>query len=159
MPQANALRISAFGLGLGFTMALLPLHAQSYITLDYMRGHARPVLIFAPYATPQVIEQLHILAQGQHDMDERNVVPVPLCLKEDSTSVCRLKDVPLSPNEQTVARRRFHIHPNDFTVILLGKDGGEKLRSRHPISLETLRSTIDAMPMRQDEMRSQQAPK
>ena len=42
----------------------------------------------------------------------------------------------------------------DFVVILIGKDGGEKLRSRHPLRVESLTKGIDAMPMRQDEMRS-----
>jgi hypothetical protein len=55
--------------------------------------------------------------------------------------------------EQAATRKRFHIAPNAFTVILIGKDGGEKLRSSIPLSVDTLRSTIDAMPMRQDEMR------
>jgi hypothetical protein len=136
-------------------MTALPSHAQTYITLDYMRDHARPLLIFAPYTTPQVVEQLHILAQGQQDMHERNVVPVPFCLKEDSGLASFHKDVPLSPEQQARARRRFHIRPNDFTVILIGKDGGEKLRSHQPISLDTLRSTIDAMPMRQEEMKTE----
>ena len=40
-----------------------------------------------------------------------------------------------------------------FTVILVGKDGGDKLRSTKPLSLKTIFYTIDAMPMRQSEMR------
>ncbi len=40
-----------------------------------------------------------------------------------------------------------------FTFILIGKDGGEKYRSRDPVTLKTLYAIIDAMPMRQDEMR------
>lgn len=37
-------------------------------------------------------------------------------------------------------------------VILIGKDGGAKLRSEKPLSMAKLQETIDAMPMRQDEM-------
>lgn len=40
-----------------------------------------------------------------------------------------------------------------FTVILVGKDGGDKLRSTKPLTLQKLYSTIDAMPMRQSEMK------
>jgi len=36
-------------------------------------------------------------------------------------------------------------------VVLIGKDGGEKLRSAQPITAERLFATIDAMPMRQSE--------
>ena len=50
-------------------------------------------------------------------------------------------------------RRQFHIAPAEFAVVLVGKDGGEKKRWRQPVTFEQLRDTIDAMPMRQDEMR------
>jgi hypothetical protein len=140
---------------LSLAMTLLPLHAQHKVTLDAMRDRNRPVLVFAPSESPQVTEQLRILTRAADDLHERDVLVVPILLKPSSSNNSNT----LSPEDQTAARRRFHIHPNDFTVILLGKDGTEKLRSHHPISLETLRSTIDAMPMRQDEMRSQQPPK
>ena len=42
-----------------------------------------------------------------------------------------------------------------FTFILVGKDGGEKLRSDTVVSAEQLFSIIDAMPMRKDEMKNQ----
>jgi hypothetical protein len=42
-----------------------------------------------------------------------------------------------------------------FTAILIGKDGGEKLRSTSSISLQKLYNTIDAMPMRRQEMKHQ----
>jgi hypothetical protein len=40
-----------------------------------------------------------------------------------------------------------------FQNLLIGKDGGVKLRSNSPISNEKLFETIDAMPMRRREMR------
>ena len=40
-----------------------------------------------------------------------------------------------------------------FTVILVGKDGGDKLKSLKPLTLQKLYDTIDAMPMRQSEMK------
>ena len=40
-----------------------------------------------------------------------------------------------------------------FTIILVGKDGGDKLRSTSTLTLQKLYSTIDAMPMRQSEMK------
>jgi hypothetical protein len=38
--------------------------------------------------------------------------------------------------------------------VLLGKDGGEKLRSRTPVTMERLNTLIDAMPMRQQEVQN-----
>jgi hypothetical protein len=103
---------------------------------------------------------MSILADGSKDLRERDVLNVPIVYKWSEMGdgiFDGISDITITPplTEQTAARRRFHIRPNDFTVILIGKDGGEKLRSRQPISLDTLRSTIDAMPMRQEEMRSQ----
>jgi len=41
-----------------------------------------------------------------------------------------------------------------YENLLIGKDGGVKLKSDAPISNEKLFETIDAMPMRQREMRN-----
>jgi hypothetical protein len=40
-----------------------------------------------------------------------------------------------------------------FSVVLIGKDGGEKLRRATPLSPEELFAIVDAMPMRRAEMR------
>ena len=48
-------------------------------------------------------------------------------------------------------RRRYN--RQGFTAILVGKDGGEKLRRRGVLDVNTLSHTIDAMPMRQHETR------
>ena len=43
------------------------------------------------------------------------------------------------------------LSPSEFSLILIGKDGGIKLNSRKT-SLEEIFSLIDTMPMRQEEM-------
>lgn len=50
---------------------------------------------------------------------------------------------------QAVLRRKYRLSMTGFTAILIGKDGGEKLRSATPIPAAVLEDTIDAMPMRQ----------
>lgn len=49
-------------------------------------------------------------------------------------------------------RARLGLPDASFRVVLVGKDGGAKLDSATPLPAETLFSTIDAMPMRRDEM-------
>lgn len=49
--------------------------------------------------------------------------------------------------------KKYKASTQNFTFILIGKDGGEKLRANEPVSLEKLYTTIDAMPMRKDEMK------
>ena len=50
---------------------------------------------------------------------------------------------------------RFDVSEAAFRVILVGKDGTEKRRDAEPITARSLFDTIDAMPMRQREMREQ----
>ena len=56
-------------------------------------------------------------------------------------------------SEAASLRSRFHVAPGTFAVVLVGKDGGEKFRATHPVSAAELTTLVDAMPMRQQEMR------
>ncbi len=47
------------------------------------------------------------------------------------------------------------INPNLFTVVLVGKDGGEKFSSNEIITSSKLYGLIDQMPMRKQEMKQQ----
>lgn len=50
--------------------------------------------------------------------------------------------------------KKWHIDAaRPFTVLLVGKDGGEKLRSDSVVVATTLFNTIDAMPMRKSEIK------
>lgn len=45
-------------------------------------------------------------------------------------------------------RVRYHLPGSRFSVVLIGKDGGTKLRATRPIAAAALERTIDTMPMR-----------
>ncbi len=49
--------------------------------------------------------------------------------------------------------KRYHIKSGQFTVLLIGKDGGEKFRGNEAVTAKRLFGIIDAMPMRQLEIR------
>ncbi len=53
---------------------------------------------------------------------------------------------------------RFAVSPDAFRVVLVGKDGTEKRRAPEPVTARSLFDTIDAMPMRQREMREDNGP-
>lgn len=59
-----------------------------------------------------------------------------------------------SGGEEVEALRERFRPEGPFVAILVGKDGGEKLRSNAPIEMSRLFRTIDAMPMRAAEMRA-----
>ena len=50
-------------------------------------------------------------------------------------------------------RNTFHVSAGEFAIVLIGKDGGEKLRRHTLTKVSELSVMIDAMPMRQAEMR------
>ncbi len=47
----------------------------------------------------------------------------------------------------------FGVPADAFRVVLVGKDGTEKRRDAEPVTVRSVFDTIDAMPMRQREMR------
>ncbi len=128
------------------------LHAQqiAMTTLAQLRNQYRPLLIFAPRPDdPQLEIQVRTLQEHAAEAQDRDLAVITLPYQSPSPS--RLQ---LAPAEAESTRRRFRVAPGDFAVILLGKDGGEKLRSGKPISMRELAGTIDAMPMRQEEMKA-----
>ncbi len=62
----------------------------------------------------------------------------------------------LSATDTRYLTQRLGVAPGGFAVLLLGKDGGVKRRETQPVVPASLFSTIDAMPMRQQETRRPQ---
>ena len=50
--------------------------------------------------------------------------------------------------------QRFNVQPDEFRIVLIGYDQGEKLRQSE-FNIDFLLGTIDQMPMRRQEMQSQ----
>ena len=136
------------------SMTLLPSRAiaqqSGLTTLAAQKNQTRPLLIFAPKPDdPQMDIQLRILNEHAAAAQERQIVAIALPYQSPSPSALQLSD-----SDAEAARRHFGVAPGDFAAILLGKDGGAKLRSSKPISMQKLNETIDAMPMRKDEMQA-----
>lgn len=55
-------------------------------------------------------------------------------------------------SEKADLRRALKLKAADFSVLLIGKDGGVKLRSGTPVPLRESFELIDSMPMRQQEV-------
>ena len=127
-------------------------------TLASLKDTHRVLLVFAPSERdPRYVQQMQMLEHHGAEMQERDLVLIPVVTEagpQITPETLRVIRGPgLSDQEQVLARRRFHLAPEAFAVVLLGKDGGEKLRVTAPLSMERLNRTIDAMPMRKDEMK------
>ena len=127
-------------------------------TLATLKDTHRVLLLFAPSdRDPRYVQQMQMLAHHGAEMKERDLVLIPVVTEagpQITAETLRVIRGPgLSDEEQLLARQRFHLAPEAFATILLGKDGGEKLRVTAPVSMDRLNRTIDAMPMRKDEMK------
>jgi hypothetical protein len=132
--------------------------AHSQQSLASYTDRNRVLLLFAPDSrNPVYQQQLTALSRHAAEITERDLIV--LSVLEDPTppitpSTLRVTLGPGLPDtEQLAVRHRFKIAPNGFTVLLIGKDGGEKFRSTEPVSIKNLSEIIDAMPMRQSEIR------
>ena len=113
------------------------------------RWSFRPLFVFAgDAADPSLVEQKRILSQARSGLMERDVVVVWAI--GDRVSA----ELGPPPREPAVAlRRRFGAEGQGFRVVLVGKDGDVKRTSSAPLSAIGLFGTIDAMPMRKQELR------
>lgn len=113
----------------------------------------RLVLIFSPNENQRLYRaQLLEFQENESGMQERDLLLIRI-----------FKDRAISANSKTLneetahsLRRHFQIPDGETVVLLIGKDGSEKLRSKELLTTRRLFKTIDAMPMRIQEMRRKQ---
>ncbi len=112
--------------------------------LDQLRWKRRVVLVFAP--TPEdarlryQLSEFRRLTAGPDTRDLHLVVVAGMRVEGASDAAAALRD-------------RFHIVLGGFRTFLIGKDGHAAVRSSAPIPAEEIARTIDAMPMRRDEVK------
>jgi hypothetical protein len=118
------------------SMALLSAPATG---ISAMQWEKRVLLVSAADARdPALAEQRRIVARWRSGADARDLAMVEI-----------VGDAVQGANDSAPAlRRRFALPATGFAVVLIGKDGGAKLRGTRPLSAATLAETIDAMPMR-----------
>lgn len=119
--------------------------------LDDFRGKNRVLLVFA--GSP---EDKAYLAMKQAWTDrkagasERNLVLVESLLRGSSPEADRTLD----EGRSQVMRARYGVQPEAFKAILIGKDGTVKEEGAADLTFDELFKMIDAMPMRQEEMKT-----
>ncbi|MCU0390736.1 MAG: DUF4174 domain-containing protein [Thermoflexibacter sp.] len=94
-------------------------------------------------------EQMKLMNLSQKGLSERNLIVFSIFDKQGKTSTNKEVSTYLCKK----LRQKFEVDKDIFTVILIGKDGGEKYRSKAVITDKQLFAIIDAMPMRKAEMK------
>lgn len=106
------------------------------IAIEDFHWLARPVVVFADSpADPRYRQQMELLTERMDELDARDVVVI----------------VDTDPSEPSALRTK--LRPRGFMLVLIGKDGGVKLRKPFPWDVREISRSIDKMPMRQQEIR------
>lgn len=109
-----------------------------------MQFHNRVLLVFAPsLGDPKLAAQRAIMAKAALEASARDLVLVQVS-----------GDAVIGAHDTAARlRSRFRIAPTVYRTLLIGKDGRVARIAPGPIDAATLMHAIDAMPMRQDEIR------
>ncbi|QEN16863.1 DUF4174 domain-containing protein [Mycobacterium sp. ELW1] len=117
---------------------------------DY-RWERRPLLVFAPaHSDPRLAETLRRIEATRCDFAARDMVLGQVLGTGGST----LDDHPVDAEQSRQLRAQFAVDTNAFKVVLIGKDGGEKMRVTDVPDLQQIYAVIDGMPMRGNEIRT-----
>ncbi len=98
----------------------------------------RPVLVFADNENDSsYIEQIELLHENEADLIARDVIVLT-----DTDPAAR-------------SALRLQMRPRGFMLVLVGKDGGTKMRKPFPWDVREITRSIDKMPIRQREIRDE----
>ena len=110
--------------------------------LNALRWNNRVLLLFAPSTNnDQIIQQKQMLDSHSAGLEERDL---------------KVFEITGSSQADEQLRDRFHVKADSFAVVLVGKDGSQKLKRSQPTDPEEVFKLIDSMPMRKEEMRQKQ---
>lgn len=105
------------------------------VDIEDFKWIARPVVVFATSpADPRFAQQMELLAALPDELVKRDVVVI------------------VDTDDETLSDLRRKLRPRDFMMVLIGKDGGVKLRKPFPYDVRELSRSIDKMPLRQQEI-------
>lgn len=154
---------------LGLILLLVPLSSVTASSpdsvdfrLDTHRWEHRLLLVFAPSAaTAQRAEQREMLRGHPAGFRDRDLLLLALTGGGEDGTLQSAPEGEARPLTTSAVRRlyaHFRVGTKAFRVVLVGKDGTEKRRDPEPITARSLFDTIDAMPMRQREIREGDGP-
>ena len=110
----------------------------------------RLLFLFAPDRSDPLFKNLQSeLIAKKSEVKDRDLVVFEVLERGPS----RMNTAPIDRQAADSIRDRFSVPQNTFSLILVGKDGGIKLKRHDQASLEEVFELIDSMPMRQNEMR------
>ncbi len=133
-------------------VAWLPMTGHAQITttvgdkpLSAYRDKNRVLVVFAPAPQDVAYQEQTKLWQGEKaGFEDRQIVTVPV--------FAGAKGMPPKVQEPLLPLiKKYGIGPDDFAVVLIGKDGHDAYHVSKPTAALAIYAAIDAMPMRRAE--------
>lgn len=131
-------------------LAVLPMFATAQ-SLDAYRWRARPIFIFTPAEDdPLFAEQYALLQEAADELNERRVEILLVTIDGDLEN----SGLFLDKGATEFYYDYFSAKRYQMELVLVGLDGNEKYRAENAVTpVSVLLEMIDAMPMRQREIR------
>jgi hypothetical protein len=121
------------------------------LDLEALRWKNRVLVLLGPDESDHSFRlQKQNLASNSEGALERDLVILEILEQGKS----RIGKQLLSEKSVQNIRKKLGVQTGPFQVLLIGKDGGVKLRSAEPVSAKDIFGLIDSMPMRRQEMDS-----
>ncbi len=132
------------------SFVMLGLSLQQSNPLNEYQWQNRLILVFNDLDSEvQAQMQLDKFSGQTPELQDRDL----LIFRIDDSQVSDGLDSKVTDIEAASLRKSFDIDIEEFVVLLIGKDGGVKLRSEEVVSSQELFALIDGMPMRRSEIR------
>ncbi len=129
-----------------------PTRMVQTLPLQTFRWEKRLVLLFAPTSPHTTFQKQLALFQNQRKgLKERHILLIQVIGQGQSKVGKRL----IAKNVAKSYLQQLKLSKKSYSFVLIGKDGGVKLRRNKLVSTKELFGLIDSMPMRQDEMKQQ----
>lgn len=126
---------------------MIPVNAQE---ISSHQGEDRLLLVLAEDSADEDFQkQMKILKESRKGLEDRKLVVYQIFPGKYKKGL----------NDEAPWRasgdlyKKFKSVNSKFEVILIGLDGGQKLKESNTLPVQAIFSTIDAMPMRKAEMR------
>jgi len=133
---------------LAASAAIMPAAAAAAELSDFL-WQGRPLLVFAPTNNdPRLVETVRRIEATRCAFAERDMALGLIVADGTGTLDGDLVDTQQAQRLMS----EFGIGANGFSAVLIGKDGGEKLRVNDVPDMGAIYAVIDGMPMRGREM-------
>lgn len=133
-----------------FSLHLIPINAQN---LSEHQWKNRILIIQFDHAEQEnYLEQIQLLKDHQQGLKERKLVVYQVC--DDLYKMNLKKDSSWDKVDGNFFEKISQEKETNFSIHLIGLDGGTKLHKSKVLTMKELFAIIDRMPMRRQEMRN-----